>query len=189
LDGPKPFLGELKLSVTPFVGELQHALQLSIHDLAQSDPDRRLMVTPLFHSYDVKEHARDIFVLMPFYSELSPVYEDHLKAVAHRLKMTIARADDFFTHNEIMNEIWGAIASSRIIVADCSGRNPNVFYEIGIAHALGKPVVLITQKSEDVPFDLRHRRYLTYELTPRGMKAFEKALKKTVEEIDPNNDA
>lgn len=124
---------------------------------------------------------------MPFETKLSAVYEDHLKSVARELSVTIARADDFFTNHDVITDIWSAIVASKILVADCTGRNPNVFYEIGLAHAIGKPVVLITQQSEDIPFDLRHRRYITYELTPRGMKAFEQALKKaiinTIEEV------
>ena len=82
-----------------------------------------------------------------------------------------------------MEEIWSAIALSEIVIADCTGRNPNVFYEIGLAHAIGVPVILITRSSDDVPFDLRQRRYIHYEFTPRGMKAFEEALKKTIETI------
>ena len=48
------------------------------------------------------------------------------------------------------------------MIADCTGRNPNVFYEIGIAHTLGRDVILITQNEADVPFDLRHLRYVQY---------------------------
>ena len=49
-----------------------------------------------------------------------------------------------------------------MVICDCSGRNPNVFYEIGIAHTLGREVILITQSEEDIPFDLRHLRYVKY---------------------------
>jgi nucleoside 2-deoxyribosyltransferase len=66
--------------------------------------------------------------------------------------------------------------SASLTVADCTGRNPNVFYEIGLAHALGKPVILITQNSEDIPFDVTHIRYIQYEFTPRGMERFEQKL-------------
>jgi len=47
-------------------------------------------------------------------------------------------------------------------LCDCTGRNPNVFYEAGIAHTLGREVILITQNEQDIPFDLRHRRYIRY---------------------------
>ena len=58
-----------------------------------------------------------------------------------------------------------------MVVCDCSDRNPNVFYEIGIAHTLGREVVLLAQKEADVPFDLRHLRYVQYHNNPDGRKA------------------
>ena len=119
---------------------------------------------------------------MPFVPDLRPVYDDHLKAVAGQLKMSIARADDFFTSGHIVEEIWTAILLAQIVVADCTGRNPNVFYEIGLAHAVGKPVILIAQNEDDVPFDLRHRRYLRYQFTPRGMREFETSVTKVIAE-------
>lgn len=80
----------------------------------------------------------DVFVLMPFNNALRPVYEDHIQEVMTRLQLRVARADNFFTNDSIMADIWSAINAALIIIADCTGRNPNVFYEVGIAHALGK---------------------------------------------------
>jgi len=60
------------------------------------------------------------------------------------------------------------------------GKNPNVFYEIGIAHTLGKQTVLITQRLADIPFDLRHLRVIPYEYTPKGMQKFETSLTETL---------
>jgi hypothetical protein len=117
---------------------------------------------------------------MPFDEALRPVYEDHLKAVAERLELSIKRADDFFTSQEIISEIWTALLRAAVVIADCTGRNPNVFYELGLAHAIGKPTILITQNNDDVPFDLRHRRFIRYELTPRGMRTFEKDLEQAL---------
>lgn len=128
-------------------------------------------------------YTYDVFVLMPFVEELKPVYDDHIKEAIKKFNLSIARADDFFSHNAIMNEIWSAIYYSKIIIADCTFKNPNVFYEIGLAHAIGRPVVLMTQNPDDVPFDLRHIRYIHYNNTPRGMKKFEETLSLTVSEI------
>ena len=122
----------------------------------------------------------EIFVLMPFDESLKPVFEDHICPVARRLGRSIARADDFFTPDVIMNNIWAAIYHSQIVIADCTGRNANVFYEIGLAHALGKPVILITQNQDDVPFDLKQRRFIKYSFTPRGMHDLEETLYKSV---------
>ena len=80
-----------------------------------------------------------------------------------------------------MRNIWSAIYASHLVIADCTGRNPNVFYEIGIAHTLGRPVILTAQNNDDVPFDIRHIRYIHYNLTPRGIKEFEDRLRKTIQ--------
>jgi hypothetical protein len=95
--------------------------------------------------------------------------------------LSIKRGDDFFGAEAVMGDIWSAILHAKVVVAECTGRNPNVFYEIGLAHAVGTPVILVTQKAQDVPSDLRAIRYIKYQYTPRGMQAFEKALAATIE--------
>lgn len=131
-----------------------------------------------------------VFVLMPFSDVLKPVYEDHISKVIESLKLDVARADDFFTNGSIMADVWSALNHAAIVIADCTGRNPNVFYEIGIAHALGKETILISQSIDDIPFDLRHLRVIVYSYDPRGMKGFEAALRSTVralrEQPSPN---
>ena len=62
----------------------------------------------------------------------------------------------------MIQDVVSLIDRSSVVICDCSGRNPNVFYEIGIAHTLGREVILITQSAEDIPFDLRHLRYVSY---------------------------
>jgi hypothetical protein len=83
----------------------------------------------------------------------------------------------------VVSDIWNGICNARLIIADCTNRNPNVFYEIGIAHVVGKPVVLITQKQEDAPFDIRHYRMIEYKYTPRGMQEFEFQLEPIVKHL------
>lgn len=169
-----------RFSVTPLCHEVLQALRLSLSDLAQSHPDQRLIVTPVLQRTHSTRYQSDILVFMPFTEELAPVFEDHVKAVAGKLGKSVARADDYFTNDQIVNQIWTALVGSRLVIADCTGRNPNVFYEIGLAHAVGKPTILITQSGDDIPFDLRHRRFVPYELTPRGMRHFEEVLAQTI---------
>lgn len=121
-----------------------------------------------------------IFVLMPFAQQIEPVYDDHIKKVAGDLGMTVGRADDFFSTGQIVLDIWSAINAASTVIADCTGRNPNVFYEVGLAHAVGKNTILISQSLDDVPFDLRHLRVTIYKYTPPGMKDFELSLRKTL---------
>jgi DNA-binding transcriptional ArsR family regulator len=161
---------------------IQRALGLSLKELASVDLSNAMFVEPFFGRPDtvLGGGTLDLFVLMPFLDDLKPVYEDHIKAVAKKLKLSIKRGDDFFTSHHVMKDIWEAICGARFIIADCTGRNPNVFYEIGMAHTAGKEVILITQNAEDVPFDLRQLRYIQFKYTPPGMKEFEKKLTETI---------
>jgi hypothetical protein len=124
----------------------------------------------------------EVFVVMPFDKDLTLVYDKHIAKVMGNLGLNVARADNFFTNGSIMADVWTALNHATMIIADCTGRNPNVFYEIGIAHALGKETILVSQSVDDVPFDLRHLRVIEYKY-PRGMKEFEAALEKTVKSL------
>jgi hypothetical protein len=172
-----------RFSVSPAWPKIQAALGISLEQVARFKPGKSLVVEPYFGEPAPLRPALDLFVLMPFAPAMKPLYDDHISPVAARLGLSVARADDFFNITAIISDIWAAIASARVIVADCTGRNPNVFYEIGLAHAIGKPVVLITANSDDVPFDLRHLRYIQYDFTPRGMEAFEQRLEASIRTV------
>jgi transcription termination factor Rho len=137
----------------------------------------------IFGHLDHNLATSEIFVLMPLREELKLVYDDHIKNVCNNIDLTVKRSDDIFSTGTIMNEIWTSILKARIIIADCTGRNPNVFYEIGIAHTLEKHVILITQDRDDIPFDLQHLRTIPYSFNPRGMQIFEKQLEQTLREV------
>jgi hypothetical protein len=187
-EGEKDFMYSRKIKVTPLLGQIQAALKLSLTFLASFNRDRSMIVEPLFGIPDAIVEKLDVFVLMPFKADMVPVYEDHIKPTCASLGLTVRRGDDFFTANRVVEDIWKAMVSARLIVADCTDRNPNVFYEIGLAHTTGKPTILLTQREEDVPFDLRHLRYIPYQLTPRGMKEFETIFKQTVQTVlSPRN--
>jgi len=147
------------------------------------NPDE-ITATPTF-GQPVREvrFQSDAFMIMPFREGLNPVYEDFVKPTVQKAGLTIKRGDDPFSHHDIMREIWSLIYNARLVIADCTDRNPNVFYELGIAHTLGKPAIMITQRIEDVPFDVRGKRVLVYEYTPRGMQKLEEALKYALDSI------
>ena len=166
-----------KIGVTEQLARFQTALDISLTFLASFSRHLSMVVEPIFGLPD-KIDQLDVFVLMPFKEDMRPVYEDHIKPTCAELKLSVRRADDFFTAHSVVRDVWAAIASARLIVADCTDRN--LFYEIGLAHAIGQPTVLLTQRAEDVPFDLRHLRYISYQLTPRGMKEFEATFKQAV---------
>jgi len=122
------------------------------------------------------------FVLMPFEEPFTVIYEDHIKKVVERSQYSCAKADDFYSATEVIKDIWRHINRAAVIVADVTTRNPNVMYEIGIAHTVGKPVVLLSQSMDSIPFDLRAVRHIHYEYTPRGCKQLESRLAKAIVE-------
>ncbi|MEX2376138.1 MAG: Hsp70 family protein [Dehalococcoidia bacterium] len=125
--------------------------------------------------------AKLCFVLMPFTSSLEEVYQDHIRPTVEKLGMVCERADEISEADLITRQIWEKINRARFLVADLTGRNANVFYEVGLAHAIGKEVILLTQNIEEVPFDLRAIRCLAYSHTPRGARDLEKELTKWIE--------
>jgi hypothetical protein len=116
-----------------------------------------------------------VSVMMPFNAEFNPVYSA-LQEATTSIGFSCVRADDIWEHHSIIQDIVNIIARARIVICDCSGKNPNVFYEAGIAHAIGKEVILITQSEHDVPFDLRHLRYIRYLPNSEGLGALSSAL-------------
>ncbi|MBC8275477.1 MAG: hypothetical protein H8E40_10990 [Chloroflexi bacterium] len=122
------------------------------------------------------------FVLMPFRPNLKPVYDDHILSVVRSLGLHCERADQIFSTKPIMEDVVDAVKNARIVRSDLTTKKPNVFYETGICHAMGKDVILITQE-KDVPFDLKHIRHIHYQYTPHGMKEFEKALAATIKSV------
>ena len=172
-----------RCEVTELVSKIQTALDLSLTFLVLQPSSKHGRRALIRLPVELPERL-DVFVLMPFKDDMVPVYEDHIKPTCASMGLTVRRADDFFTADSVVQDIWQAIAGARLIVADCTDRNPNVFYEIGLAHTIGKPTVLLTQRAEDIPFDLRHLRYIEYQLTPRGMKEFETKFKQTVQTVN-----
>lgn len=103
------------------------------------------------------------FILMPF-GEWFDFYHDEIYVPAITASGLIPkRADDLYRPSAIVNDIWSLTHQARIVLADLSGKNPNVFYELGMAHAIAKPAILVTDSMADVPFDLRALRVIVYE--------------------------
>jgi len=145
---------------------------------------RRITINPIFKGREFLLEQNLCFVLMPFEQRFQPIYEDHIKkVVVEECKMKCMRADDIFSNREIIEDIWEYINKARIVIADVTGKNPNVYYELGIAHTVGKEVVILTQSMDDVPFDIRHLRVIEYTYDPRGARKLEESLANTIKSI------
>ena len=140
----------------------------------------QLGIKPRFKKLKFIQRDNHCFYLCPFSEPFNTIYKDHIIKVLTAEGFTVERADEIFGTQPIIDDIWESINSASLIIADVTGRNPNVMYEVGIAHAVGKPVVIITQDINDVPFDLKHYRCLIYEYTPRGCSSLEERLIGTI---------
>ncbi len=107
------------------------------------------------------------FVLMPFDSSFTEIYKE-IQDTVNGTGLKCIRADDIYSNGTVINDIVNLIKSATIIIADFTGKNPNVLYETGLAHALKKEVIIITQEINDIPFDLQHIRVISYDESSLG---------------------
>lgn len=102
------------------------------------------------------------FVLMPFDKNFDDIYKLGIKETATQLGLLAERVDEQIFREGILERIYRQIEIADFILADMSGQNPNVFYEVGYAHAKGKLCILMTKDAADIPFDLKHHRHIVY---------------------------
>lgn len=124
-----------------------------------------------------------VSAMMPFHPDFDAVYA-MLQNTAKAEGMRCLRADDIWENPSVIQDVVSLIDRSRIVVCDCTGRNPNVFYEVGIAHTLGREVALITQSENDIPFDLRHLRFVQYLNNSEGLNALRNRLLARFQDLD-----
>jgi hypothetical protein len=130
-----------------------------------------------------------VFVLMPFSEKWSDrIWEKHLKRIIGACDLNPIRADDLSGIN-VIQDIWHSISIAQIVIADLTGMNPNVYYELGLAHALRKKTVLLSQNFDDIPFDLRPYRHIFYEDNSDGYDILERNLTKSLRALTLRGEA
>ena len=120
------------------------------------------------------------FVLMPFRPDLDELYKKTIQPTIKGLGMECKRADEIYRVGSIIDQIWYYIQVAGIIIADITNLNPNVLYELGLAHASNKKVILINQSIEGIPFDIGSLRYIKYDNTHRGVQKLRHSLIETL---------
>lgn len=129
--------------------------------------------------------AQLVSVMMPFDAAFNGVYVA-INQAAENCGLRTRRADEIWEAPGIIQDVVSLIDRARIVVCDLTNRNPNVFYEAGIAHTLGREVIIIAQSEHDVPFDLRHLRHIRYVSNQEGLSALTLALQGRMETIAAN---
>jgi hypothetical protein len=122
-----------------------------------------------------KEHIgprkASCFIVMPFTQEWSADVHRILASACEAAGVRAVRGDDLFTPTDILEDIWQSINTADFVIADITGRNPNVLYELGIAHTLAKPVLILSRDAVDIPIDLATRRVILYGHEPDAWRA------------------
>lgn len=131
----------------------------------------------------MNQTSNKCFVLMPFKEELKEIYLEIYKPICIELGFDCWRVDEISRPGSITKDIVQGIVDSDIIIADLTWSNPNVFYELGIAHALNKKTIMTCQRDEKIPFDISNYRVIIYQHTLSGCKELSKKLKKSINEM------
>jgi hypothetical protein len=138
-------------------------------------------INPIFTSHTDHVDESMCFVLMPFGKDWSDGIYDTLEKILKQKNLDAVRADD--SHGSfIMEDIWTKINQAGLIIADVTDQNPNVMYELGIAHTVGKPMILITQDVDTIPFDFQHLRHYEYS-GPAGSEQLREQLPPAIDEV------
>jgi hypothetical protein len=112
-----------------------------------------------------KDAAKGLcFVISPFGGWFDAYYKQVFEPAIRKAKLAPHRADDLYRPTSIVQDIWEYVEKADVVLADLTGKNPNVMYELGLAHATNTPVVMVVQDLADVPFDLRSMRVITYQV-------------------------
>ena len=131
----------------------------------------------------MNDPRKKCFVLMPFAEQYREVYQEVYRPVCDRAGLDCWRVDEIARPGSITRDIVEGILDADVIIADLTSRNPNVFYELGIAHSVGNKTIMTAQVLSDVPFDIANYRVLLYEQTIKGSKKLAVELERAIQEL------
>ena len=172
--------------------QLNHSQDKNIFKFKKEEVET-MDFNPIFKARDLTVDNKLAFGILQFDSKRSAFFDDLIKPVIEKeFQINVVKSGDMFDANNsnIMENIWTSINTSKFIICDLSGKNPNVFYELGIANTIGKPVITICDEDSfkkdydgKLPFDVSTTNTIFYSDTAVGAKKFESKLKATVKSI------
>jgi hypothetical protein len=136
-----------------------------------------------FSELSVTGVKSQVFVAMQFGQPFDTLYQEVINPGARKLNLDVIRIDELAGPGIIFEDIKRQIAEAKIVIAEITAPNQNVFYELGYAHALNKPTILLAQRGKELPFDIRSYRVIFYDDSIGGKPALERNLQKHLEAI------
>ncbi len=156
------------------------------------DVDRKnriVRVNPIFQSRDHLLDPNLVFVLMEFKEPYLGIYESLIKPVVEEEGFRPTKSDDIFSTTAVVEDIWENINRAALVIAEISTNNPNVMYELGICHTIGKNVMMITQDTGSIPFNFRHLRCYGYKNYIQGANELKDNLRSVLRQIRATSSA
>ncbi len=183
----KIFVDNLKFLRAFTPGGISEAQALPDEALPGTTPPDKIPTSAAPREPRIREFLDTCFVMMPFGAWFDRYYQDIYAPAIKEAGFEPIRADELFTTGSVVEQIWEQIKKAKVLLADLSGKNANVFYELGLAHAAKKPVVFTSALVDDVPFDLRHLRVIIYDIrepewAPRLRKSISDYLRNAMKE-------
>ena len=166
----------VKTFITVFLANIKYLNLFNVKPISQTDDDQNEKGQPSSKgnfietiekatpNTKIREFLDTCFIMMPFGEWFDRYYKEIYIHSIKEAGFEPIRGDELFSTGSVVEQIWEQISKSTVLLADLSGRNANVFYELGLAHAARKPVILTAASIDDVPFDLRHLRVITYDI-------------------------
>ncbi|MBT97772.1 MAG: hypothetical protein CL902_03985 [Dehalococcoidia bacterium] len=136
-----------------------------------------------FIDFDVEPERPKLFVVMQFTEPFNDLYSEVIQKIGEDSGFTVNRADETYGPGVVIADIAQSIVEAKAIIADITPNNPNVYWEVGYAHALRKPTILIAERETPLPFDVSPFRTLFYDNTIFGKSKLEEGLKNHIKEI------
>jgi hypothetical protein len=133
--------------------------------------------------FGVENQLRTAFVVMQFTEPFQKLFAEVIKPVAEECGIKAEKADDVYGPGLIIADVARMLQEADVIIADISAPNENVFYEVGFAHAIRKPTILLAERGKKLPFDVSGFRTLFYENTIAGKSQIEEGLRKHLKAI------
>lgn len=166
-----------------------HACALELVENIEKEDDMMMNINPIFKARNLQIDQSLVFGVLPFEEKLE-FFKGIVRPEIEKNSMEFITSESIFSRNDIMEDIWTYICKSKFVVADISHKNPNVFYELGICHSIGKEVIILCDQEslkEDyagkLPFDVTTKRMIIYSDKGVGVKDFEQKLGRHIESI------
>lgn len=132
----------------------------------------------IIHDFEIEESLKPkAFIVMQFGDRFDELYKDIIKPICESFDLTVVRADDIYNNDMIISDITRNIEEAKVIIADISPKNLNVYYEVGYAHALAKNTILLCEEGTELPFDVKPYRVIFYKDSIGGKSLVEERLK------------